>query len=230
MKDPEADLPKSLDAPGLVPDTGHVARRGLMLVLSSPSGAGKSTISRLLLETDTNITLSISATTRPPRPGEKDGVHYHFMDREGFEALVEDDGFLEWAHVFDHLYGTPKAPVEAALDAGRDVLFDIDWQGTQQIAAQAPHDLVGIFILPPSIAELAARLRRRAQDSDEVVARRMAKASAEIDHWDEYDFVIVNRDVDESLRRVRAILLAERARRTRQTGLTAFVDWLQSDL
>ena len=230
MKDPEADLPKSLDAPGLVPDTGHVARRGLMLVLSSPSGAGKSTISRLLLETDTNITLSISATTRPPRPGEKDGVHYHFMDREGFEALVEDDGFLEWAHVFDHLYGTPKAPVEAALDAGRDVLFDIDWQGTQQIAAQAPHDLVGVFILPPSIAELAARLRRRAQDSDEVVARRMAKASAEIDHWDEYDFVIVNRDVDESLRRVRAILLAERARRTRQTGLTAFVDWLQSDL
>ena len=229
-QDPEADVPRSLDAPGLVPETGNVARRGLMLVLSSPSGAGKSTISRLLLETDTNITLSVSATTRAPRPGERDGIHYHFMDREGFETLARDDGFLEWAHVFDHLYGTPKGPVDAALDAGRDVLFDIDWQGTQQIAAQAEADLVRVFVLPPSIAELAARLRRRAQDSDEVVARRMAKASAEIDHWDEYDYVIVNRDIDESLRRVRAILQAERARRVRQTGLPAFVDWLQSDL
>ena len=228
--DDEAGVPKSLDAPGLVPQTGHVARRGLMLVLSSPSGAGKSTISRLLLETDTSITLSVSATTRAPRPGEIDGIHYHFMDRPGFEALVADGGFLEWAHVFDHLYGTPRAPVEEALTRGRDVLFDIDWQGTQQIAAQAPQDLVRVFILPPSIAELAARLRRRAQDSDEVVARRMAKASAEISHWDEYDYVLVNRDIDESLRRVRAILQAERVRRARQTGLSAFVDWLRADL
>ena len=228
--DDEADVPKSLDAPGLVPETGHVTRRGLMLVLSSPSGAGKSTISRLLLETDAHIALSVSATTRAPRPGEIDGVHYHFMDRPGFEALVERHGFLEWAHVFDHLYGTPKEPVEKALDAGKDVLFDIDWQGTQQIAAQAPHDLVRVFILPPSIAELAARLRRRAQDSDEVVARRMAKASAEISHWDEYDYVIVNRDIDESLRRLRAILQAERIRRARQTGLADFVGWLQADL
>ncbi len=230
VKDDEADVPKSLDAPGLVPETGHVTRRGLMLVLSSPSGAGKSTISRLLLETDTNITLSVSGTTRDPRPGEIDGVHYHFMDRPDFESLIETSGFLEWAHVFDHLYGTPRAPVEAALTAGRDVLFDIDWQGTQQIAAQAPDDLVRVFILPPSIAELAARLRRRAQDSDAVVAKRMAKASAEISHWDEYDYVIVNRDIDESLRRLRAILQAERIRRTRQTGLADFVGWLRTDL
>ena len=152
------------------------------------------------------------------------------MDRTGFEALVADGGFLEWAHVFDHLYGTPRAPVEEALTLGRDVLFDIDWQGTQQIAGQAPQDLVRVFILPPSIAELAARLRRRAQDSDEVVARRMAKASAEISHWNEYDYVLVNRDIDESLRRVRAILQAERVRRARQTGLAAFVDWLRADL
>ena len=206
------------------------ARRGLMLVLSSPSGAGKSTLARLLIETDPLIRLSVSVTTRPPRPGERDGVHYHFIDRVRFEAMREAGELLEWALVFDNYYGTPRRPVDEALAAGRDILFDIDWQGTQQLYEKARHDLVRVFVLPPSAAELEARLRRRAQDSEEVVRRRMAAAANELSHWAEYDYVVVNRDVNESLADLRAILSAERLRRERRTGLSRFVRWLQAGL
>lgn len=214
------------------PETSRppVARRGLMLVLSSPSGAGKTTISRALLDQDANLSLSVSATTRPMRPGETDGVDYHFMDKTEFNLLLNRQELLEHAKVFDHYYGTPKAPVEAALADGKDILFDIDWQGTQQLAQQAREDLVSIFILPPSTAELARRLESRAQDSPEVVARRMAKAPDEISHWAEYDYIIVNHDIDESVACARAILTAERLRRERQTGLTEFVKGLREGL
>ena len=198
-------------------------RRGLMLVLSSPSGAGKTTISRRLLERDSAITLSVSATTRPPRPGEVDGKDYHFVSDEAFGKMAAEDAFLEHAEVFGHRYATPKASVFAALEAGRDVLFDIDWQGTQQVAEQAPKDLVRVFILPPSTEELERRLRERAQDPEEVVQGRMAKAADEMSHWAEYDYVIVNRDIDESLAQVEAILTAERLRRERQRDLHGFV-------
>ncbi|RMF11947.1 MAG: guanylate kinase [Alphaproteobacteria bacterium] len=202
----------------------EIARRGLMLVLSSPSGAGKSTLSRLLLEAEgEQMVMSVSTTTRPPRPGEVDGRDYHFVDVATFEKLVEEDALLEHARVFDNYYGTPVAPVEKALSAGKDVLFDIDWQGTQQLAQKNPKDLVRVFILPPSTAELARRLETRGQDSPDVVARRMAKAGEEISHWAEYDYVIINDELEAALDRIRSILRAERLKRDRQTGLVKFV-------
>ncbi|HYM33135.1 MAG TPA: guanylate kinase [Candidatus Cybelea sp.] len=205
----------------------EIARRGLMLVLSSPSGAGKTTISRRLLEADDNLVMSVSVTTRPKRPGEAEGVDYFFVDPLEFNLMVNRQQLLEHAKVFDHYYGTPAHSVEANLAAGRDVLFDIDWQGTQQLAQSARQDLVGVFILPPSTAELERRLERRAQDSAEVVAKRMAKASDEISHWAEYDYIVVNDDVERCLENVYAILRAERLRRQRQTGLLTFVKMLR---
>ncbi len=207
-----------------------IARRGLMLVLSSPSGAGKTTLSRMLLESDRGVDLSVSVTTRPKRPGEIDGRHYHFIDRPRFDTMVRSGELLEWAEVFGHCYGTPRAPVEAALAAGRDVLFDIDWQGTQQVKEKARGDLVAVFVLPPSIPELERRLKARAQDSEGVIRSRMAKAADEMSHWAEYDYVILNRDLDRAFADVKAILAAERLKRERQTGLSAFVRSLQADL
>jgi guanylate kinase len=204
-----------------------ISRRGLMLVLSSPSGAGKTSISRRLLELDADIQLSISVTTRPKRPGEVAGLHYHFIDRVSYDLMVNRDELLEYAKVFGHYYGTPRAPVEAALAAGRDVLFDIDWQGTQQLAQNARDDLVSVFILPPSNADLERRLIKRAQDPPDVVARRMSKAADEMSHWAEYDYIVVNRDFDRSVADVHAILTAERLRRRRQVGLTDFVKGLR---
>ena len=197
--------------------------RGLLLVLSSPSGAGKSTIARMLLAADDRIGMSVSATTRAIRPGEIDGKDYHFVDEARFEAMAADGDFLEWANVFGRRYGTPRAPVEAALLQGRDILFDIDWQGTQQLHAKAGHDLVRVFILPPSLDELERRLRGRGTDSDEVIAQRMERAAAEISHWAEYDYVLVNENAEACLAQVRTILAAERLRRERRTGLVDFV-------
>jgi guanylate kinase len=207
-----------------------IARRGLMLVLSSPSGAGKTTLSRMLLKADRGVELSVSVTTRPKRPGEIDGRDYHFIDRARFETMVKAGDLLEWAEVFNHRYGTPRRPVYAALRAGRDVLFDIDWQGTQQLREKARDDLVSVFILPPSARELERRLKRRAQDTKVVIGSRMSKAGDEMSHWPEYDYVVVNRDVGEAFSEVRAILGAERRKRERQIGLTAFVRGLQSKL
>ena len=205
-----------------------VSRRGLMLVLSSPSGAGKTSIARQLLEGDDNLTLSVSATTRAPRPNEVDGRDYHFVDQGRFDQMVAQDEFLEYATVFSHSYGTPKADVMAALARGADVLFDIDWQGTQQVANAARTDLVSVFILPPSREALHQRLVARAQDSADVVAARMAKASDEISHYREYDYIVVNEELDQSVASVRAILAAERLRRDRQAGMTEFVRTLQA--
>jgi len=207
-----------------------ITRRGVMLVLSSPSGAGKTTLSRKLLASDPGITLSISVTTRPRRADEIDGRDYHFIDAARFEALRRGGELLEWASVFDNSYGTPRGPVEEAIAVGRDVLFDIDWQGTQQLREKARSDLVSVFVLPPSGKELERRLHSRAQDSDDVIAGRMAKAVDELSHWAEYDYVIVNRDLDRAFAEVQAILAAERARRERQTGLSAFVRGLQAEL
>jgi guanylate kinase len=207
--------------------SGDIKRRGLMLVVSSPSGAGKTTIARALLERDPGVILSVSATTRPKRPGERDGKDYVFVTPQIFEAMAAAGQFLEHARVFGHRYGTPAAPVEAALEAGRDVLFDIDWQGTQQLAEKARDDLVRVFILPPSTEELERRLRTRARDPDEVVRGRMAKAADEMSHWAEYDYVIVNRDLEDSLSRVAAILAAERLKRERQIGMHDFVEELR---
>jgi guanylate kinase len=207
-----------------------IARRGLMLVLSSPSGAGKTTLSRKLLETDPGVELSVSVTTRKQRPGEIDGHDYHFIDAARFDAMVKGGELLEWAQVFGHRYGTPRAPVEAALANGHDVLFDIDWQGTQQLREKADHDLVSIFVLPPSMADLERRLRRRAQDPDEVIRARMATAADEMSHWAEYDYVVINTDVDRAFREVHTILAAERLKRERQTGLSDFVRRLQAQL
>lgn len=204
-----------------------IHRRGLMLVLSSPSGAGKSTISRELLTRDDNLSMSVSLTTRPMRPGEQEGVHYYFVDHAEFEARVARKELLEHANVFGNRYGTPRGPVEDAMRAGRDVLFDIDWQGTQQLSDSAGTDLVRVFILPPSAAELERRLTNRAQDSAEVIAHRMSKANDEMSHWSEYDYVIVNKDVQESVAAVEAILKAERLKRRRQVGLSDFVRSLQ---
>ena len=209
-------------------DGASIVRRGLMLVLSSPSGAGKTTLSRQLLEHDGEIELSISATTRPKRPGERDGVDYHFIDSARFRGMVDREALLEWAQVFDNYYGTPRAPVEASLSAGRDMLFDIDWQGTQQLVERAREDLVSVFILPPSTHELERRLVTRAQDSAEIVARRMSKAADEMSHWAEYDYVIVNREITSSLVELRAILQAERLKRHRQIGLSDFVKALRA--
>ncbi len=200
----------------------NLTRRGLMFVLSSPSGAGKTTVSRKILDEDAAIALSVSATTRPMRPGEVDGRDYHFVDTPTFKQMVADGAFLEWAHVFGHRYGTPRAPVDALLDAGKDVLFDIDWQGAQQLYQEAGPDVVRVFILPPTMAELERRLRARMTDSDEVIAARMARAADEISHWDGYDYVLVNDDVDGCVAEVRAILRAERLKRRRQVGLIGF--------
>jgi guanylate kinase len=207
-----------------------IARRGLMLVLSSPSGAGKSTLSRMLLEVDPHVELSVSATTRPQRPGEVDGRHYHFVDRTGFDKMVAGGDMLEWAEVFGNRYGTPRAPVEAALARGQDVLFDIDWQGTQQLRDKVSKDFVSVFILPPSAEELGRRLHTRAQDSDEVISGRMAKASDELSHWAEYDYVLLNQDLDETFAELQSILTAERLKRERQPGLSDFVRGLQAKL
>ena len=208
-------------------ERGEIERRGLMLVLSSPSGAGKTTIARLLLERDKNISLSVSVTTRTKRPGEVEGRDYYFVDPTEFNLMLNRQALLEHAKVFDHYYGTPKAPVEEALSAGKDVLFDIDWQGEQQLKQTARTDLASVFILPPSTEELARRLQQRAQDPAEVVSARMAKAPDEISHWPEYDYIIINYDVEESVAQVQAILAAERLRRERQIGLTEFVKRLR---
>ncbi len=202
-------------------DTLH--RRGLMFILSSPSGAGKSTIARMLLAADPELTVSVSATTRPMRAGEVDGKDYHFVTQAEFDRMVEAGEFFEWAHVFGHSYGTPKGAIRAGLKLGQDFLFDIDWQGTQQLYQKAQADVVRVFILPPSLAELNARLIGRGTDSAEVIAARMARAQAEISHWDGYDYVVINDDVDVCFAKVHEILGAERMRRTRQTGLIDFV-------
>ena len=198
-------------------------RRGLLIVLSSPSGAGKSTISRMLLNSDSEITMSVSATTRPKRPGEVEGVDYHFVDDAEFDRLIDAGEFVEWAPVFGYRYGTPKAPVKQALRDGRDILFDIDWQGTQQLHSAMGEDLVRIFILPPSMGELERRLRDRGTDPDEVVADRMQRAGGEISHWAEYDYVLVNADMEKCLTKVQTIVAAERLKRARQIGLVTFV-------
>jgi len=205
-------------------------RRGLLLILSSPSGAGKSTLARLLMEWDPTIRFSVSATTRAPRPGEVDGREYFFRDKPSFQAMVEQGEMLEHAAVFDNFYGSPKGPVEAAMAEGRDTLFDIDWQGGQQIRnSSLGRDVVSIFVLPPSIAELDRRLRGRAQDSDAVIAGRMAKSQSEISHWAEYDYVLVNHELDETFDALKTILQAERLRRDRQPSLSGFVRRLNEE-
>jgi len=201
-----------------------------MLVLSSPSGAGKTTLSRKLLTADPDLDLSISVTTRKQRPGEIDGRDYHFIDQARFEAMARNGELLESAEVFGHRYGTPRAPVEDALTRGRDVLFDVDWQGTQQLRRKAGPDLVSVFVLPPSAGDLERRLRSRAQDSDEVIHARMAKAADEMSHWEEYDYVIININLEQAFAELSAILLAERLKRRRRTGLPTFVRSLQQQL
>ncbi|MCK1718790.1 guanylate kinase [Bradyrhizobium sp. 141] len=210
--------------------TDGVERRGLMFVLSSPSGAGKTTLSRLLIDRMSGLKMSVSATTRPMRPGEVNGKDYTFVDKATFEAMVKADELLEWATVFDNSYGTPRGPVEAALSAGQDVLFDIDWQGTQQLKHKAREDVVSVFILPPSVSDLEKRLHSRAQDSDEVIRKRMSRASHEMSHWAEYDYIVINHDVDEAFAEVQSILKAERLKRERRTGLVGFVRGLQGQL
>lgn len=209
--------------------SSEIGRRGLLLVLSSPSGAGKTTITRRLVERDGNLSVSISATTRPPRANEVDGQDYYFVSSDRFDRMVREGALLEHATVFGNRYGTPRAPVEAALAAGRDIVSDIDWQGTQQLAQSVRGDLVAVFVLPPSMEALEERLRRRAQDSDEVVRQRMAKSADEMSHWPEYDYVIVNRDLDASVDQAKAILTAERLKRERQVGLAEFVNRLRGE-
>ncbi|MEO8420351.1 MAG: guanylate kinase [Hyphomicrobium sp.] len=210
--------------------TPTIERRGLLLVLSSPSGAGKTTLARRLIDADPDISMSVSVTTRKPRPGEEDGRDYFFVDDAKFKRMAEGGELLEWARVFDNFYGTPRAPVEAAVAQGKDILFDIDWQGAQQLSEKMKHDVARVFILPPSAASLEQRLRTRAQDSDEVVHRRMSQASDEISHWPEYDYVLVNTDLPTSMEGLTAILAAERLRRERLNGLTGFVRQMQSKL
>jgi guanylate kinase len=207
-----------------------VERRGLMFVLSSPSGAGKTTLSRLLIDRMPGLKMSVSATTRPMRPGEVDGRDYHFIDKARFDEMSKRNELLESATVFDNRYGTPRAPVEAALSAGQDVLFDIDWQGTQQLREKARDDVVSVFILPPSATDLEKRLHSRAQDSDEVIRGRMDRASHEMSHWAEYDYIVINHDIDDAFAEVQSILKAERLKRERRTGLTTFVRMLQQQL
>src|ERR1700742_817738 len=207
-----------------------VERRGLMFVLSSPSGAGKTTLSRLLIERMPGLKMSVSATTRAKRPGEVHGQDYLFVDKARFEEMVKRNELLEWATVFENRYGTPRAPVEAALSKGEDVLFDIDWQGTQQLREKARADVVSVFILPPSALDLEKRLHSRAQDSDAVIRSRMSRDSHELSHWAEYDYIVINHDVDEAFAEVQSILKAERLKRERRTGLTTFVRTLQRQL
>src|ERR1700733_1732921 len=207
-----------------------VERRGLMFVLSSPSGAGKTTLSRLLMDRMPELSLSVSVTTRPMRPGEVDGRDYYFIDKKKFDSMSNSGELLEFAPVFDNFYGTPRAPVEAALTAGQDVLFDIDWQGTQQLREKARDDVVSVFILPPSVTDLEKRLHSRAQDSDAVIRGRMSRASHEMSHWAEYDYIVINHDIDEAFGQVRAILAAERLKRERRIGLSSFVRELQRQL
>ncbi|MGK6322415.1 guanylate kinase [Sphingomonas sp. DT-51] len=209
-------------------DPHHMKRRGVLFVLSSPSGAGKSTIARMLLKTEPELSLSVSATTRAIRRGEEDGRDYHFVSLERFREMAANHEFLEWAHVFDQRYGTPRAPVEAMLAAGKDVLFDIDWQGAQQLHQIAGGDVVRVFILPPSMEELRRRLEGRATDAQEIIDRRMARADAEISHWDGYDYVLVNDDVDSCFAKVKTVLAAERLKRSRQTGLIGFIRKLRT--
>ena len=210
--------------PASTPTDPHgFKRRGVLFVLSSPSGAGKSTIARKLLAAEPELGVSVSATTRPMREGEQDGRDYHFVDLERFREMANGGEFLEWAHVFGHRYGTPHAPVDAMLGAGQDVLFDIDWQGAQQLHQIAGGDVVRVFILPPSMTELHERLKRRATDTTEVIDARMARAANEVSHWDGYDYVLVNDDVERCFAHVRTILAAERLRRSRQTGLIGFI-------
>jgi len=207
-----------------------VERRGLLFVLSSPSGAGKTTLSRLLMEHMPGLKMSISATTRPMRPGEVDGRDYQFVDKATFEQMVNNDELLEWATVFGNSYGTPRAAVETALSTGQDVLFDIDWQGTQQLRHKARADVVSVFILPPSAPDLEKRLHSRAQDSDDVIRERMSRASHEMSHWAEYDYIVVNHDIDDAFAEVQSILKAERLKRERRIGLVGFVRNLQTQL
>jgi guanylate kinase len=210
-------------------ETKTVLRRGVMLVLSSPSGAGKSTLTRQLVADEDNVVLSVSVTTRPQRPSEIDGTHYHFVSRDEFVAMRERGDLLESAEVHGNFYGTPRKAVEKALAQGRDVLFDIDWQGTRQVVEAMPQDVASVFVLPPSMSELRARLERRAEDSPDVIARRLANAREEIAHWDTYDYVIINRELQRAYAEVRAILAAERLKRQRATGLAAFVTGLLSE-
>ena len=212
------------------PPRTEIPRRGLLLVMSSPSGAGKTTLSRRLLAADANISMSVSVTTRGPRPGETDGKDYRFISKEKFASMRDAGELLEWAEVFGNFYGTPRKPVEEALARGRDVMFDIDWQGTQQLAQAMEDDLVRVFVLPPSAEELRDRLIKRAQDSSTVVAKRMAEASREISHWPEYDYVVVNDDLEQAGAQIVAILAAERLKRRRRTGLTEFVRELTKKL
>lgn len=205
-------------------------RRGLMFVLSSPSGAGKTTLARELIAKVSGLQMSVSVTTRKMRPGEVDGRDYYFIDKPRFDEMVKGDELLEHASVFDYFYGTPRAPVEAALAAGNDVLFDIDWQGTQQLREKASKDVVSVFILPPSATDLEKRLHTRAQDSDEVIRGRMSRASHEMSHWAEYDYIVINRSIEEAFGEVKSILKAERLKRNRRSGLTAFVRELQKQL
>jgi len=211
-------------------DASDIARRGIMLVVSSPSGAGKTTLTRNLLEQEENVSLSISVTTRERRSSEIEGSHYHFISRRRFESMRDSDELLEWAEVHGNYYGTPREPVEKALSAGRDMLFDIDWQGTQQLYAKMRADVVSVFVLPPSAEELKHRLERRAEDSGDVILRRLRNAAQEIPHWNEYDYVLVNRDLDKSFARLRAILTAERLKRVQKPGLEKFVAKLLGDL
>ncbi len=204
-------------------------RRGLMLVVSSPSGAGKTSLSRRLLADHAELELSISCTTRGPRPGERDGREYHFIDRPKFDAMIAEDAFLEWADVHEHRYGSPTAPVMAALAAGRDVLFDIDWQGARMVAASAPQDVVRVFILPPTMADLKRRLHARAQDAEDVIERRLGRAKGEIEKWTDYDYVIVNADFDQAFSELAHIYHAERLRRVRNPGLEPLVQALLNE-
>jgi guanylate kinase len=210
--------------------TRDIARRGIMFVVSSPSGAGKTTLTRNLLEQEENVSLSVSVTTRARRASEIDGVHYHFIPMRKFEIMRDSGELLEWAEVHGNFYGTPREPVEKALAEGRDVLFDIDWQGTQQLYRTMREDVVSVFVLPPTATELKARLERRAEDSDEIIARRLRSAAEEIPHWGEYDYVLVNRDLDKSFARLRAILTAERLKRVQKSDIENFVGTLLTDL